>query len=121
MIRRLALSALIAASAPAAADAPTANLRGWWINPSPGNVSLLDGKTEIEIARQGAGQPEGPWPKFPASRWVRSGNGHYGYGCVSLVVVWDGEQVSRIVEARALPLTVCRRDARLRRAERQAR
>jgi hypothetical protein len=122
MIRCTVAAVLVSiVGTPAFADAQMTSLLGWWVNPSPGNVSLLDGVNEIELSRQGAEQVEGPWPKFSSSRWVKSGNGHYGYGCASLSVVWDSEQVSRIVEARALPLEQCRKTAALRNAEKQAR
>lgn len=112
--------AALALLASAAAE-PPARLYGWWVNPTPGNVSLLDGRTEHLLERQGDPAPPGPRPRFTPTRWVGSGHAGYGYGCACLTVLWNRNEVSRIVTAHALPLATCRHDPRLRRAERLAR
>ncbi len=99
---------------------PARPLCGWWVNPTPGNVTLLDGRDEYEIARQGAGQAAGAWPRFTAGQWVGHGSGAYGHGCVCLDAVVDDERIPRFDHAVAQPLARCRHSPRLRRAERDA-
>jgi hypothetical protein len=110
----------VIAASPPAVQAP-ARLCGWWVNPTPGNFFLLDGKRDHLFARQGEDGPTGGWPRFSKFNWVYTGHAGYGYGCASLKVVWNGGEVSRIVSASALPLASCRHNPRLRRAERLAR
>ncbi len=114
----IGLAALLGTSAQAAA---VRNICGWWVNPSPGNVTLLDGRDELEIARQGAGGARGTSPRFTASQWVRHGTGSYGHGCVCLKAQTDDDQIVSFSDAVARPLARCRHDRALRRAERNAR
>ncbi len=57
---------------------------GWFENPTPANATLTDRNGMWEIATQGGYQAEGDWPDFSANRWVRTGNGNYGYGCACI-------------------------------------
>lgn len=66
---------------------------GWFDNPSPGNVWLIDRDGE----------------------WTHT-NMNYGYGCACLDVRVDREtfEVLAVKSATALPLSCCRRDPALR-------
>lgn len=111
-----------ATSAASAASAPVAALRcGWFDNPSPGNASLTDRDGEWTVGLQGGHQAKGPWPKFGAGQWVRTGHGSAGYGCACLKVQADAEtqDVITILSARAQPLSACRQDRALKGKEPQ--
>ncbi|MBI5257180.1 MAG: DUF4087 domain-containing protein [Burkholderiales bacterium] len=108
-----ATSAAPASAPAAAASAPAPALRcGWFDNPSPGNASLTDRDGEWTIGLQGGHQARGPWPKFGAGQWVRTGHGSAGYGCACLKLLADAQtqDVLRILSARAQPLSACRQD-----------
>lgn len=102
-------------AAVAAASAPVVQRCGWFDNPSPGNATLVDAAGEWTVGQQGGHQAEGPWPRFPASRWVRTGTGSAGYGCACLRVRADDgtHEVASILSARARPLSACRFDPAL--------
>jgi hypothetical protein len=92
---------------------------GWFDNPTPGNATLVDRDGEWTVGQQGGHQAEGPWPRFGASQWVRTGQGSSGYGCACLKATVDAQQreIRSIVSARALPLARCRSDPALKGAE----
>jgi len=97
-------------------SAPRAQTRcGWFHNPSPNNVSLLDRDGEWTIAMQGQYEARGDWPAFRKSQWVASGNASYGYGCACLRVVADREthRIASILSSTVKPLAACRRDRTL--------
>jgi Protein of unknown function (DUF4087) len=100
----------------ATATQPLENRCGWFSNPTPANASLYDRDAEWIIGVQGGYQAEGDWPDFGPGQWVKT-NVNYGYGCACLKVRVDGEkqQIIKIESARALPLSVCRRDRSLKR------
>ena len=109
------LTMLLASGACARELSPKAQTRcGWWDNPTPGNVSLLDRDGEWVIGIQGDHLAEGDWPNFKDSEWVNT-NRSYGYGCACLDVVADPRthEVARIRSAHARPLSACRRDPAL--------
>jgi hypothetical protein len=112
------LFALAAMTAPVAgaAKAVPARLVGWWLNPTPNNAWLLDGRTEFSVSEQGGASADGDWPEFTAARFVKT-NGNYGYGCACLRAVIDGRHVTRLDAAISLPLRRCRTTAALRSAE----
>ena len=87
---------------------------GWFSNPTPGNASLSDRDGEWIIGVQGGYQAQGDWPTFGRKQWVET-NGHYGYGCacLRLRVNRKTHEVIEIESSRARPLSVCRRDRRL--------
>lgn len=89
---------------------------GWFSNPTPANASLHDRDDEWVIGTQGGQQAEGDWPSFGPKQWVET-NGHYGYGCACMSVEIDREsgRVIEIKNARARPLSACRRDKALKR------
>jgi hypothetical protein len=100
----------------ATADAlPASQLRcGWFVNPTPANVWLVDRDGEWSIGVQGGHQAEGDWPLFKPYRWVRT-SGNYGYGCACLRVVADPatQVVVRIISSASRPLRQCRVDRAL--------
>lgn len=96
---------------------------GWLDNPTPANVWLNDRDGEWTIGLQGGYQVEGEWewPKFAPRQWVVTNAGSYGYGCACLRLRADREtrRVIEIKEARARPLSACRREPALRKWERK--
>ncbi|MGH8081114.1 MAG: DUF4087 domain-containing protein [Lysobacter sp.] len=101
---------------PVAAAGTIENRCGWFVNPSPGNASLIDRDGEWTIAVQGGHQADGDWPPpIRESQWVSYGVGSYGYGCACLRVQTDREQmqIKRIVSSQGKPLSQCRRDRAL--------
>lgn len=109
----IATTLLVTASASEGADG--AMLRcGWFHNPTPQNAWLVDRDGEWIISTQGGPQAEGDWPEFEASQWVRT-NVHYGYGCacINLVANAQSHEVTRIISAKAKPLSACRNDRAL--------
>jgi hypothetical protein len=104
---------LIALALAAVSSAEAAERRcGWWQNPTPANVWLLDKDGEWTVAVQGGHQADGDWPDF--KQWVKV-NGNYGYGCACIDVEVDRatKTVLKIVRAQARPLSACRRDKAL--------
>ena len=89
---------------------------GWFSNPTPANASLSDRDGEWIIGVQGGYQAQGDWPSFGPKQWVET-NGHYGYGCACLRLRVNREthEVIEIESSRARPLSVCRRDRKLKR------
>ena len=111
----LAMPAGQAGAAPT--PTPAAETRcGWFDNPTPGNASLHDREDEWIIGVQGGHQADGDWPEFGPKQWVET-NVHYGYGCACMSVEVDREShhVTKILSARARPLSACRRDKALKR------
>jgi hypothetical protein len=94
---------------------------GWFVNPTPANIWLLDRDAEWTIAVQGAYQLESEWgwPVFKPGQWVQT-NGNYGYGCACMQIQVDKEtrRVVAVKGSRARPLSVCRRDRTLRKWKR---
>ncbi|MDA8522730.1 DUF4087 domain-containing protein [Acidovorax sp. NCPPB 4044] len=101
--------------AAATASSDTATRCGWFDNPSPSNVTLVDKDGEWTIGMQGGHQAKGPWPAFPKARWVATGTGSAGYGCACLKFSARAgtQEVTQIFSARSLPLETCRRDKAL--------
>lgn len=89
---------------------------GWFVNPTPANIWLLDRDAEWTIGVQGGYQIENErnWPAFKPRQWVRT-NGNYGYGCACMQVRVNKEthEVLEIKSSRARPLSACRKDQSL--------
>jgi hypothetical protein len=87
---------------------------GWYDNPTPGNVWLTDKDGEWTISEQAGHEAAGNWPQFTRAQWVTTNN-HYGHGCACLKVLANAQtrEVSKILSARAVPLTQCRSDPAL--------
>jgi hypothetical protein len=118
----LLLAAVVSAGAypaPQGEPAPTEfeTRCGWFVNPTPGNISLYDRDGEWLIGVQGRYQVENEWnwPEFKPRQWVRT-NGNYGHGCacLQLSVNKESHEVLEIKSARARPLATCRQDRSLR-------
>lgn len=111
----VAVIATMAGLTPAAAApaAPSVLRCGWLDKPSPGNAWLHDRDGEWVVGIQGGHQATGELPRFAASRWVRTGSGSAGYGCVCLRVLADSDsrEIALVLSGRALALSVCRSDA----------
>lgn len=89
---------------------------GWFVNPTPANISLYDRDGEWIIGVQGGYQVEGDWewPSFAPGQWVKT-NVNYGYGCACLDVQVNRKtkDVLAINNARPKPLKACRQDRSL--------
>lgn len=92
---------------------------GWFENPTPANATLTDRDGMWEIATQGGYQAEGNWPDFSADRWVRTGNGNYGYGCACITADTDPNthRMINLIKAVSRPLSACRKDKNLKEPE----
>jgi hypothetical protein len=92
------------------------NRCGWFENPTPANMSLIDKDGEWIISTQGGSEAEGMdnIPDFPDDKWVKT-NVNYGYGCACLRVSVDRkeERILKIVSGTAKPNSVCRNDKTL--------
>ena len=114
MLRRCgaALGALILVLAAGTARAAERRC-GWYQNPTPGNHWLIDREGMWIIAEQRGHQAEGleDGPDLHAGEWVET-NGHYGYGCVCLVMTVDRRsmRVTRLEQFEQMPLAHCRAD-----------
>jgi hypothetical protein len=91
------------------------NRCGWFENPTPANMSLIDKDGEWLIGAQGGYQAEGTdnIPDF-GDDWVET-NVHYGYGCACLRVIVDRKekQIIKIISGTAKPIADCRQDKAL--------
>lgn len=65
---------------------------GWFWNPSPANMWLIDRDGEWTIGTMGGHQSAGEWnwPKFNEDNWVNT-NRTYGYGCACFKLRVDKE------------------------------
>lgn len=96
---------------------------GWFVNPTPANISLYDREDEWIIGVQGGYQVEGDWdwPDFKPGQWVSTNAGSYGYGCacLQLRVNRQTHEVLEIKSSRPRSLAACRKDQALKRWKRQ--
>lgn len=91
------------------------NRCGWYENPTPANVSLVDRDGEWIIGVQGGYQVDSDvYPDFKDDQWVKT-NVNYGYGCACLRVKVDHKthRILEIASATAKPLSACRNDSSL--------
>lgn len=102
------------AEASAGESGPTAlpTLCGWLDKPTPGNADLIDRDGRWVVGMQGGHQATGSLPAFTSARWVRTGHGSAGYGCVCIRARIDRDErkIIEIVRARSMPLETCRKD-----------
>jgi hypothetical protein len=86
---------------------------GWFWNPSPANMWLIDRDGEWTIGTMGGHQAEGEWnwPSFKEANWVNT-NRTYGYGCAcfKLQVDKQSRDVLYIEKSWAKPLDACTSD-----------
>ena len=94
---------------------------GWFINPTPGNVSLLDAQGEWVLSRQGEAPISSDLPHATKKQWVLLGTANYGYGCMRMSFKHEDKRVTEIYQAQYLPLSSCRRLRSLRRIEKSLR
>lgn len=87
---------------------------GWLVNPTPANVWFYDKDGEWTIGVQGGYQAEGDWAEFNDKQWVKT-NVNYGYGCTCMSVTTDKSEMKilTISNAKARPLSACRKDKKL--------
>jgi hypothetical protein len=92
------------------------NRCGWFENPTPANMSLVDKDGEWIISTQGGSEAAGMdnIPDFPDDKWVKT-NVNYGYGCACLSVKVDRKEkrILEIMSGTAKPISVCRNDKTL--------
>lgn len=113
LMRRLFLTALLVAiTLPQLVSAKETRC-GWFDNPTPGNLSLIDRDGQWIIGTQGGHFIEDDWesPKFTDEQWIAT-NGHYGYGCACFDIEVDEKQmyVTKIYRTKAKPLAACRKE-----------
>lgn len=95
---------------------------GWYWNPSPGNLWLLDKDATWTIASQGDADGESAEgidnaPQFDPSQFVETNNpgSGYGYGCACMSVTTDkaNERITEIFSGTTRPLAACEKDKSL--------
>jgi len=111
------LPVICAAAFPASA-APGVDRCGWFDNPTPQNVYLIDRDRTWTISEQGgySMRVDWPWPSFAKREFVRTNGGSYGYGCVCMRVDVDLQAgiVTHVYSARSRALAACRADKAIR-------
>ncbi|OEO27952.1 hypothetical protein VW23_007040 [Devosia insulae DS-56] len=117
------LAIIVAVSLIAAAPALAAETRcGWYMNPTPGNLWLMDKDATWTITSQAnATGPDAEGienaPDFDETQFVETNNpgSGYGYGCACMSVTVDKaeEQITRIFSGEIKPLSVCKADKSL--------
>ena len=117
------IAAIVAVSLIAISPAIAAETRcGWYMNPTPGNLWLMDKDATWTITSQA--QALGPdakgaekTPDFDPSQFVETNNpgSGYGYGCACMSVRTDrrNARVTQLISARPVPLAQCRSDRAL--------
>lgn len=94
---------------------------GWYMNPTPGNLLLIDRDGQWWITSQM--QANGPdaigaddiAPNFDEKEYVQTQPNGDGYGCACLTVEVDvaQKQITRVTAGRILPLSQCKADKAL--------
>lgn len=93
---------------------------GWYLNPTPGNLLLLDQDGEWWITSQM--QANGPdaegadtAPDFDRKQYVQTQPNGYGYGCACLTVETDAaaRQITRVLGGKTVTLAQCKADKAL--------
>jgi hypothetical protein len=94
---------------------------GWYLNPTPANLLLIDrdGRWWITSQMQANGpDAEGAdekAPNFDARQFVKTQPNGYGYGCACLTVETDREanRITKVLGGSIRPLAQCRADRSL--------
>lgn len=117
------LAAIVAMSLIAITPAIAAETRcGWYMNPTPGNLWLMDKDATWTITSQGDADGEGAKgidnaPEFDEKQFVETNNpgSGYGYGCACMSVTVDRpeERITEIFSGEIKPLSVCKADKSL--------
>ncbi|MFK8250970.1 DUF4087 domain-containing protein [Ancylobacter terrae] len=98
------------------------NRCGWYVNPTPGNLILIDRDadwwitTQLEAGGPNAAGADENLPDFDPKQYVKTQPNGYGYGCACLSVETDNsaQRITRVYSGRILPLARCRGDKALR-------
>lgn len=116
----VALSIVVMASASPAYAAETRC--GWYMNPTPGNLWLMDKDATWTISSQGDAEGAGAKgidnaPEFDEKQFVETNNpgSGYGYGCACMSVTTDAaeERITEIFSGEIKPLSACKADKSL--------
>jgi hypothetical protein len=117
------LAIIVAVSLIAASPALAAETRcGWYMNPTPGNLWLMDKDATWTITSQA--EATGPdaegvenTPDFDDKQFIETNNpgSGYGYGCACMSVTVDKaeERITRVFSGEIKPLSVCKADKSL--------
>ena len=117
------LAIIVAVFLIAASPALAAETRcGWYMNPTPGNLWLMDKDATWTITSQA--EATGPdaegvenTPDFDDKQFVETNNpgSGYGYGCACMSVTVDKaeERITRVFSGEIKPLSVCKADKSL--------
>jgi len=94
---------------------PEEHVCGWYENPMPRVINLIDHDGSWKVATSDGYSAPGQKPVFRSSQWVRT-NGDYGYGCACLSGDMDEQThtVNAITSATPRTLAACRADTSLR-------
>jgi hypothetical protein len=117
------LAIIVAVFLIAASPALAAETRcGWYMNPTPGNLWLMDKDATWTITSQGdadGAEAKGieNAPDFDDKQFVETNNpgSGYGYGCACMSVTVDKaeERITEIFSGAIKPLSVCKADKSL--------
>ena len=117
------LAVIVAVSLIATSPALAAETRcGWYMNPTPGNLWLMDKDATWTITSQGdadGAEAKGidNAPDFDDRQFVETNNpgSGYGYGCACMSVTTDAanEQITEVFSGEIKPLSVCKADKAL--------
>ena len=94
---------------------------GWYMNPTPGNLLLVDKDKSWWITSQM--QAQGPdalgaddnAPNFDSKEYVTTQPNGYGYGCACLNVETDAkaERITKVISGKTVPIAQCKADKSL--------
>jgi hypothetical protein len=95
---------------------------GWYVNPTPANLLLIDRDGEWWITSQGqangldAEGADDKAPTFDPKQFVQMQPNGYGYGCACLRVETDRQahRITKVFSGTIRPLASCRKDRALR-------
>jgi hypothetical protein len=114
------MGALVLLVAVAIAMAPQSSVKtrcGWFDNPTPANVSLIDRDGEWLISVMGGYQAPGfdNLPDMSTRGWVQTNSGGHGYGCACMAVTTDARRhrITRVISGHPVALRQCRADPHL--------
>lgn len=89
---------------------------GWFVNPSPANIFLLDADGNWTLSSQGDHfiEKEWDWPNFSEDEWIGKPNA-YGHGCACITAKFDKEKFDVLEISKLWPqaLKICLTDKKL--------
>ena len=112
------VTVLVAIALPASARE---NRCGWYMNPTPGNLLLLDKDDEWWITSQMQGNgpdaegADAKAPNFDDKQYVKTQSNGYGYGCACLDVETDpkAKKITKVYGGTIKPIAQCKADKSL--------